>query len=250
MMIGKHTLALVSIVGSSLNVLGALYLAYDLLGGEHGPLRTLTRGVTYGALYGVGYGLALGPVFGLASGLTHGLTLAWEFSRASRHGPKPGFWYDVAMSAIRGAGFALGAAYLYGGKFGAAFGTLSTVGQVIGYRAGMRPTIDYQPAARPRLTKHQFLGAVNRMFGYALAGYISALVAHQRANALSVGVKAGLAIGVVTAISSTCTSAIEWGADHVPEKRLGVFGLVLILIGFVLQSIQYWVALFDVAIRP
>ena len=40
MMIDKHTLALVSIVGSSLDVLGALYLAYDLLGGEHGPLRT------------------------------------------------------------------------------------------------------------------------------------------------------------------------------------------------------------------
>src|SRR5260370_4211214 len=119
MMIGKPTLALVSIVGSSLNVLGALYLAYDLLGGEHGPLRTLTRGVTYGALYGVGYGLALGPVFELASGLTHGLTLAWELSRASRHGPKPGFWYDVAINAIHGARFALDAAYLFGCKFDA-----------------------------------------------------------------------------------------------------------------------------------
>ena len=39
MTIGKHTLALVSIIGSSLDVLGALYLAYDLLGEEHGPLR-------------------------------------------------------------------------------------------------------------------------------------------------------------------------------------------------------------------
>ncbi len=44
MIIEKHTLALISIIGSSLDVLGALYLAYDLLGGEHGPLRTLTRG--------------------------------------------------------------------------------------------------------------------------------------------------------------------------------------------------------------
>jgi hypothetical protein len=37
MTIDKHTLALISIIGSSLDVLGALYLAYDLLGGEHGP---------------------------------------------------------------------------------------------------------------------------------------------------------------------------------------------------------------------
>src|SRR5580693_1707271 len=162
MTIDKHTLALVSIVGSSLDVLGAMYLAYDLLGGEHGPLRTLTRGVTYGVLFGGGYGLALGPVFGLASGVAHGFTLAWEFSRAARGGPKPGFWYDSAMSAIRGGGFALGAAYLYGGTFGAAFGALSTVGQALAYRAGLRPTIDYRPAARPRLTKLQLLAAMNR----------------------------------------------------------------------------------------
>ena len=37
--IDKHTLALISIIGSAFDVLGALYLAYDLLGGEHGPLR-------------------------------------------------------------------------------------------------------------------------------------------------------------------------------------------------------------------
>src|SRR5712691_2379633 len=71
MTIDKHLVALISIIGSSLDVLGALYLAYDLLGGEHGPLRTLTRAVTYGALFGTGYGLALGPVFGLASGAWH-----------------------------------------------------------------------------------------------------------------------------------------------------------------------------------
>ncbi len=249
MTIDRHTLALISIVGSSFDVLGALYLAYDLLGGEHGPLRTLTRGVTYGALFGAGYGLGLGLVFGLASGVAHGITLAWEFSRASRRGPKPGLWYDTAMSAIRGGGFALGAAYLYGGAFGVTFGALSTVGQVLGYRAGIRPTIDYQPAARPRLTGHQFLAVVNRTVGYTLAGYISALAAHQRANALGVGVKAGLVIGVVTAISSGCTSFIEWAADHVPEKLMGVFGVGLILIGFALQSIQYWLVLLDVSIR-
>ena len=249
MIIDKHTLALISIAGCSLDVLGALYLAYDLLGGEHGPLRTLTRGVTYGVLFGTGYGLALGPVFGLASGVAHGITLAWEFSRASRHRPKPGFWYDTAMSAIRGGGFALGAAYLYGGTFGAAFGALSTVGQAIAYRAGIRPTIDYRPATRPRLTKLQFLAAVNRTVGYAVTGYVSSLVAHHREHAIAIGLKAGLAIGVVTAIAGSCTPFVEWTADHLPARRMGVFGVVLILIGFTLQSIQYWVELLDVSVR-
>ncbi len=64
MTIDRHTLALISIVGNCLDVLGALYLAYDLLGGEQGPLRTFTRGVTYGIPFGIAYGVVLGPIFG------------------------------------------------------------------------------------------------------------------------------------------------------------------------------------------
>jgi hypothetical protein len=47
------------------------------------------------------------------------------------------------------------------------------------------------------------------------------------------------------ATRSAFTSFIEWGSDHVPQKAMGVFGVGLILIGFVLQSFQYWAALFD-----
>jgi hypothetical protein len=244
----KHILALISIIGSSLDVLGALYLAYDLLGGEHGPLRTLTRAVTYGTIFGIGYGLAMGPVFGLASGAAHGITLAWEYSRASRQAPKPGFWLDTAMSAIRGCGFALGASYLFGARFGIAFGVLSTVGQLFAYRLGIRPTVDYKPATRPRVTRFQLLAAANRTVGYAVAGYVSSLVAQHREHAVAVGIKAGLAIGVVTAVTGSFTPYIEWTADHVPEKRMGVYGVALILTGFALQSVQYWVALLDVTV--
>lgn len=249
MTIDKHTLALVSIAGSSLDVLGALYLAYDLLGGEHGPLRTLTRGVTYGALFGTGYGLAFGPVFGLVSGLAHAITLGWEYARASRHEPKPGFWVDTAMSAIRGCGFALGASYLFGAPFGITFGVLSTAGQAIAYRIGIRPTAEYKPATRPRLTRFLLLAAANRTVGYAFTGYVSSLVAQQWEHAIAVGLKTGLAIGVVTAIVGPLTPFIEWTADHLPERRMGVFGICLIVIGFALQSAQYWAALLDVSIR-
>jgi len=208
MTIDKHTVALISIIGSSVDVLGAIYLAYDLLGGEHGPLRTLTRGVTYGLLFGTGFALALGPAFGLAAGIAHGITLAWEFSRAARGLPKPGLWYDAAMSSIRGLGFAVGTAYLYGPVFGITFGALSAVGQTVAYQFGIRPTLDYQPSARLRMTKYHLLAALNRTVGYGITGYISALAAPQSASALSLGVKAGLAIGLVTAIATSCTSFI------------------------------------------
>ena len=247
MTVDKHTLALISIIGSSLDVLGALYLAYDLLGGEHGPLRTLSRAVTYGVFFGVGFGVALGPVFGVATGITHGITLAWELSRASRSGPKPGFWYDAAMSAIRGAGFGLGSAYLYGAVFGAVFGSLSALAQTVAYQLGIRPTIDYQPVPRPRFTKFYLLTGLNRTVGYTIAGSLSAFGA-QQAHALDVGIKTGLIIGVVTATFSGLTSWVEWSADRVPQKGMGVFGVGLILTGFALQSVQYWLALFDINI--
>ncbi len=248
MMIDKHTLALISIAGSSLDVLGALYLAYDLLGGEHGPLRTLTRAVTYGLLFGTGYGLALGPVFGLATGVAHGITLAWEYSRASRNASS-GFWLDTAMSGIRGCGFALGTASLFGARFGILFGILSTVGQAIAYRFGIRPSADYHPATRPRVTRFQLLAAANRTVGYAITSYICSVLTQQREHALSVGLKAGLVIGLVTAVSGAFTPYIEWTADHVPEKRMGVYGVGIILLGFTLQSVQYWMTLLDVTVK-
>jgi hypothetical protein len=245
-MISQHTLAIVSIVGSALNVVGSLYLAYDLLGGEHGPLRTLTRAVTYGVIFGVGFGVALGPLPGLMIGVTHGATLGWELSKVARGKLKLGFWLDVIVSAIRGAGFGVGTAFLYGKIFGVTFGALSAIGQVIGYSMGVRPSLDYAPSARPRMTKRLFLAVVIRTVGYGISGYVSALVAHERATAMLFGLKAGLLVGAVTAFVTFFLPLIEWRADHMPAKRMGVSGVVLILIGFALQSVQYWVMLMGV----
>lgn len=49
------------------------------------------------------------------------------------------------MSAIRGRGFAVGASYSFGVQFGVTLGVLSTIGQAIVYRFGMRPTAEYKP---------------------------------------------------------------------------------------------------------
>jgi hypothetical protein len=123
------------------------------------------------------------------------------------------------------------------------------VGQIVAYRFGIRPTIDYQPGTRPRLTKYQFWAVVNRTVGYAAAGYFSSLAARQPEHAIAIGLKTGLIIGIVTAIVSACMPVIEWNADHLPAKRMGVLGVALILVGFALQSVQYWLALLDVGIR-
>jgi hypothetical protein len=53
-------------------------------------------------------------------------------------------------------------------------------------------------------------------------------------------------IGIVTGVGTMVNPYIEYYADNLPERRLGAFGIGLILCGFSLQSLQYWLALFDV----
>jgi len=52
--------------------------------------------------------------------------------------------------------------------------------------------------------------------------------------------------GLVTTVGQVVNPYIEYYADNLPERRLGVFGIGLILCGFALQSFQYWLALLDV----
>ncbi len=241
-----HTVAAISITGTGLDVLGSLYLAYDLLGGQHGPLRLLTRAVTYSIVFGVGYGLGLGLFFGLAAGIATGITLAIEFNRAARgldHYSSP---WEAMFSAIRGFGFGVGLYRILGFRFAIAFAILITVGQIFAYSYGMRPAIDYAAARRPRLTRRQFWGTVVRTVGYIAAALICSAFIHHVDHPWSFAIRVGLVTGIVTGIGVTVNPYIEYYADNLPERRLGAFGIGLILCGFALQSLQYWLALFDI----
>jgi hypothetical protein len=131
-----HTVAAISITGTCLDVLGSLYLAYDLLGGQHGPLRLLTRAVTYSIVFGVGYGLGLGLVLGLAAGITTGVTLAIELNRAARGLDYYSLPLEGVLSAIRGFGFGAGLYKIVGICFAVAFALLITIGQIFVTLAG------------------------------------------------------------------------------------------------------------------
>ena len=239
-------MAVVSITGTCLDVLGSLYLAYDLLGGQHGPLRLLTRAVTYSVVFGIGYGLGLGLLFGLASGIATGITLAIEFSRASRGLDHYSLFWEGLFSAIRGLGFGAGLYRILGFGFALAFAILITVGQIFAYSRGMRPAADYAAMRRPRLTRRQFWGTVVRTVGYMLTALICSALIHHVDHAWLFAMRVGLVTGIVTGLGITVNPYIEYYADNLPERRLGVFGIGLIFCGFTLQSLQYWLSLFDV----
>jgi hypothetical protein len=241
-----HTVAAISITGTCFDVLGSLYLAYDLLGGQHGPLRLLTRMVTYSIIFGIGYGLGLGLFFGLASGIATGVTTAIELNRAARGLDHYSLPWEGLFSAIRGLAFGAGLYRLLGFKFAIAFAILITLGQIFAYSRGMRPGMEYVARLRPRLTRRQAWGIVNRTFGYILTALICSAFVRHIDHPLLFALRVGLVTGLVTGILSTVNPFIEYYADNMPERRLGVFGIGLILCGFALQSVQYWLALFDV----
>lgn len=241
-----HTVAAVSISGTCLDVLGSLYLAYDLLGGQHGPLRLLTRAVTYSIVFGIGYGLGLGLWFGVASGIATGISLSIELNRAARGLDHYSLVWEGVFSAIRGLGFGAGLYRIVGFRFATAFCLLITIGQVLAYSRGMRPAMDYVAARRPRLTQRQFWSTVLRTVGYIASAVICSTFIYHVEHTWAFALRIGLVTGLVTGVGATVNPYIEYYADSLPERRLGAFGIGLILCGFALQSLQYWLALFDV----
>jgi hypothetical protein len=241
-----HALAAVSITGTCLDVVGSLYLASDLLGGQHGPLRLLTRAVTYSLVFGVGYGLGLGLFFGIAAGVATGITISIELNRAARGLAHYSLPWEGVFAAIRGFAFGAGLYRVVGFGFAASFAALITIGQIFAYSRGMRPALDYAASRRPRLTRRQFQGTVVRTVGYVVSALVCSAFIHHVDHPWSFAIRVGLVTGIVTAVGVTVNPYIEYYADNLPERRLGAFGIGLILCGFALQSLQYWLALFDV----
>lgn len=244
-----HTVAEVSIAGSCLDVLGSLYLAYDLLGAQHGPLRLLTRAVTYSIVFGLGYGLGLGLFFGLASGAATGITIAIELNRMARSQDHYSLFWESVFSAIRGLAFGAGLAWFIGIRFGVAFAALITVGQIIAYSRGIRPSLDYAASRRPRWSKRLMVAAVERTIGFMVTALIcSALVQHLD-HPWRVALRVGMVTGIVTAVGSAVGPFIEYFSENLPARIMGAFGIGLIFIGFSLQSLQYWLVVLDVPVR-
>jgi hypothetical protein len=243
-----HTVAAVSIAGTCLDVIGSLYLAYDLLGGQHGPLRLLTRAVTYSIVFGVGYGLGLGLWFGLAAGLGTGVTISIELNRAARGLGHYPLWGEGIFSATRAAAFGAALYRSLGLGFAVAFAVLITIGQMFGYSRGMRPAMDYAATGRPRVSRRMAWGIVMRTAGYTASALVcSALVRHVE-HAWWFAIRVGLVTGIVTGIGGAVIPMIEYYAENLPERRMGAVGIVLILCGFALQSVQYWVVVLDVPV--
>jgi hypothetical protein len=243
-----HTVASIAIAGSCLDVLGSLYLAYDLLGGPHGPLRLLTRAVTYSILFGLGYGLGLGLLFGVASGMAIGVTFAIELNRTSKRQDHYSLPWEALFSAIRAAAFGAALYPKVGVRFAILYAVLLTGGQVIAYSRGVRPSLNYSANRRPRFSRLGFEATLIRTVGYMAAALLCSTVVRHVDHPWLFALRLGAVTGLVTGALMAFSPYVEYYADNLPERRMGVFGIALMFCGFALQSVQYWLAVFDVRV--
>jgi hypothetical protein len=58
----------------------------------------------------------------------------------------------------------------------------------------------------------------------------------------------GLVTGVVTGAGTVFSPYVEYYADNLPQRRMGVVGIGLMFCGFAMQSLQYWLTVFDVRV--
>jgi hypothetical protein len=243
-----HTVAAIAIAGSCLDVLGSLYLAYDLLGGAHGPLRLLTRAVTYSIVFGLGYGLGLGLIFGVTAGIAIGVTIAIELNRTSKRQDHYSLPWEALFSAIRAAAFGAALYPQVGLPFASVYGLLLTVGQVSAYMRGVRPSMQYMASRRPRFSRVLVWSALLRTVGYIAAALLCSVFVRHIEHPWIFATRLGVVTGLITGVGMTFSPYVEYYADNLPQRRMGVVGVALMFCGFALQSVQYWIVLFDVRV--
>ena len=246
----RHTLAAINLAGILLDLMGGLYLAYDLLGGRKGPLRLITRIVTYSLVFGLGFGL-LGLRFGLIAGSGLGIALGLEFWRASAspEGRHPTLSTTIPFALFRGLVPGMAGGWTFGIRFGTMFGLFAAIGLITAYAFRFSPSEEHQPAARPHFSREKLLATCVRGLIIGVAGVLAGALTQERMIGPLFGLKIGLIVAIVGGIVGTVSPFVEWWADHLPERRLGAFGALLVLSGFGLQSLQYWVVLLNIPVR-
>jgi hypothetical protein len=243
-MLSTHWVAMLSLGGVAVDALGGLYLAYDLFGAQRGLLRLVTKSASYGFVFGIGFALFLNLWFGLAGGFVLGPLMALEFSLHAEADYKPESLHEMALFALL-RGLALGGAgwLTLDHRFGIAFAVLNAICLTIAYRiagamGGLRPKW-----LRPEINRIVLLIGLSRGLGFGLSAAAAAMFLREP-HAITFAIRIGVVTGTFSGAITSLAPSIEWWVDHLPPRHLGAYGAALMLLGAILQAVQYLVPLF------
>jgi len=234
----------ISLFGMALELVGGLYLAYDLLGGRNGPLQSIARATGYLPLFFAGYIWPLGLPFALIASTGMASILAIEFHLAVDGRPSQAL--RICFGLLRGLVLGVAALPAFGPLFASIYGGLTGLGLGLVNVKGFAPADDYQPRTGAQLRTHNLLASAFRGGMALVAAGIAGLIGAPD-RALHDALRIGLTIGAVSAFVGLFSPSIEARILHAPEKRLGMMGLGFILLGTALESLEKWMVLFGVS---
>jgi hypothetical protein len=234
----RHVIALFALIGMGLDLLGGLFLAYDLFGRRGSPLRTLLRAILYCFIFVAVYSIALDWRFSLVAGIGLGLSFTYELGRRAS-----------AVDGVAGPQEPRGFFSLESQEIGLALLRGFFLGALLAYWLGFSPSHEFESLKRPHLSRRRLLGAFVLAILLALAAVLANWIKPVSAQPLDFGLRYGLVVGLLGLLFGTLSGFTEWYTDNLPERRLGLLGICLIICGVIIQSVQYWVSLLDVPLR-
>ncbi len=240
-----HISAVITIIGMTCDVMGGLYLAYDLLGGENGPLARLTKIVNYSVLLVLLFLTTMGFKFALIVGLSFGTALGLHFDRAGKGIPDTNKFL-LGTAILRGVAIAVAVWMKENHVLGLVMGILVFGMSMILPRFKVSPVTLYNTGKKPQLSWKQVIIALILM-GVAIAsGLFGVSIAHGDARTIGFAIKFGLTFGFAIFVISIISPLIEWYSDNLPPQSFGTAGVALFIIGFIIQAIPSFATIFDV----
>jgi hypothetical protein len=248
--IDHHTIAELALSGMGLDMLGGLYLAYDLLGQRQGLLRFLQRVALYSLIFGAVYGAFFGTAMALWAGITLGAALSYELADNQwACSPQRRKIQLLGLAIFRSVGIGVGFGLVFHISLGVWYVPLSAIALSLAYSIGYAPIDEQEQAGRPHLSLKKIRGSIIRATFLCIAASLAAYLSADGHDYLGLILRVAAAVGIVGVLAGTLSPLIEGMTDSMPARTLGYIGVALILAGILCQSVQYWVVLLDVPVR-
>ncbi|MDX2104981.1 MAG: hypothetical protein SFY67_01135 [Candidatus Melainabacteria bacterium] len=239
-----HFSAQLTLLGMACDVVGGIYLAYDLLGGEKGPLNTFFRLVNYSLLAVLIFCISLGPKFALPAGIGIGCAFGLHLENASRSN-KDSFLFLLKLGLIRALGIGTGVWVNGFPKMAWLMAVIVIVMSLVLPRMGISPALVYQSEKKPQLKKQQLLIACVLGGVAMITAFIGAAFTGQ-SMVFQFAIRMGLTFACTTLIVTTLSPIIEWYADNLPPKTFGFIGAILFVVGFSIQALPSVAVMYDI----
>jgi hypothetical protein len=241
MSLDNYTSAVISMTGMTFDSVGGLYLAYDLLGGERGPLSKMTRIVTYSLMAVLIYAFTLNLKFALIAGIgmgsLFGLQLDWIGA-----GKKLDRRHLIFLAVSRFLVLTAATSVILSWLTACMIGLAAFCASLASTRFKFSPDYWYEASRKPEFKIRRLV--VGLMLGTMVASmaFLGETISGVK-GALPTALRLGLVVGLGTAFIATVSPFVEWYADNLPPKRMGYIGAILFLIGFIIQAIPSLVIL-------